>query len=78
MVQWNLGSLHRWLDAARSIWAWSASDRAWRILLGLAIALSLWPIARIDVFPSQDGPSHLYNASLLFRFHDPTYYLVRQ
>ncbi len=40
-------------------------------LLILAIAaLELWPICAFQYFPSQDGPSHLYNATLLAWYGD--------
>jgi len=78
MVQLSPPALQRWREVARSVWGWSATDRAWQIFLLAVVALSLWPIARLDVFPSQDGPSHLYNASLLLHYRDPFDYLVRQ
>jgi hypothetical protein len=43
----------------------------------LLLPLSLLPIAVTPAVPTQDGPSHLYNAWVLLRLHDPSLPLAR-
>lgn len=50
---------------------------SWRLLAAL-LALHLVPVWIVPFFPSQDGPSHLYNARLITELLDPAHFAVRQ
>jgi hypothetical protein len=52
--------------------------RLWRGLFAALLAVHLLPIWVVPFFPSQDGPSHLYNARLLLDMLDPANFQVRQ
>ena len=49
----------------------------WRALFALLVVVHLVPIWIFCFFPSQDGPSHLYNARLLTEMLDPANFQVR-
>jgi hypothetical protein len=55
------------MDRRRAWWGFAA-------LLALHVA-AIWSVA---YFPSQDGPSHLYNARLLLDLFDPANFQIRQ
>jgi hypothetical protein len=47
-------------------------------LFAALLALQLAAIWVLPVFPSQDGPSHVYNAKLMLELRDPASFQVRQ
>lgn len=49
----------------------------WRAVFALLVVVHLVPIWAFAFFPSQDGPSHLYNARLLSELTDPANYQLR-
>jgi len=49
----------------------SPARRLFPFLFWALVVLSLVPLWAFRFFPSQDGPSHLYNAWLLLHLHDP-------
>jgi hypothetical protein len=53
-------------------------DRRWWWLFAALLVLHVAPIWSVAYFPSQDGPSHLYNARLLFDLLDPAHFQLRQ
>jgi len=52
--------------------------RWFRSLFGALFLINLVPIWAFQYFPSQDGPSHLYNAQLLLGLLDPANFQIRQ
>jgi len=44
-----------------------------RFWIAVFIALYLLPVWAFKFFPSQDGPSHLYNAQILRQYTNPNY-----
>ena len=49
----------------------------WRVLFVLLLVVHLAPVWIFRFFPSQDGPSHLYNARLLTEMLEPANFQVR-
>ena len=47
--------------------------KRFEILFGILILIYLVPIWRFTYFPSQDGPSHIYNTQVLKDFSNPEY-----
>lgn len=45
----------------------------WLILYLLLLLIYILPVWLFTYFPSQDGPSHLYNAFILNHYNDPNY-----
>jgi len=54
----------------QSISAPFAENRAWNLFLLTLLVLHVLPVWIFPYFPSQDGPSHVYNASLLLQYLD--------
>ncbi len=50
---------------------------AWKLLFAFLLVLYLAPLWVITYFPSQDGPSHLYNARVLTEIFDHANFMVR-
>src|SRR3974390_1499048 len=55
-------------DSRQSLSARTADRRLWRSALVLLIILECAPFWIFPYFPSQDGPSHLHNASVLAHY----------
>lgn len=54
----------------------NSATKSGLILIFIFIVLLMWQIAMVWLFPhfvTQDGASHLYNASLIRSFHDPAW-----
>ena len=49
----------------------------WKHLFILLLLLHLAPLWIFTYFPSQDGPSHIYNASILKEYHKHENYKLR-
>lgn len=48
-------------------------DRKFEVIFGLMILIYVVPIWRFQYFPTQDGPSHVYNTQVLKDFYDNDY-----
>ncbi|MDQ1317443.1 MAG: hypothetical protein QG588_1095, partial [Candidatus Poribacteria bacterium] len=48
-------------------------DRKFEVIFGLMILIYVIPIWRFQYFPTQDGPSHVYNTQVLKDFFDNEY-----
>src|SRR5262245_53232457 len=47
------------------------------VLFALLLLVEVAPIWWFEYFPSSDGPSHIENATILLRYHDPDWAFVR-
>jgi hypothetical protein len=54
-----------------------ATRRPWQLLLLTLLFLQVLPVWIYPYFPSQDGPSHIYNANLLLQYLDHGNYQIR-
>jgi hypothetical protein len=60
------------LSCKKGPWARGYFD-PWLVAYGFLTLVYILPIWIFTYFPSQDGPSHLYNAFILSHYNDPNY-----
>ena len=53
------------------------TKRTWNILIVCLLGLMILPVWLYPYFPSQDGPSHLYNAKVLLQYFDHSNFQLR-
>lgn len=67
---WNMRAIRNRISRA------IAEDRGWKLFLLILLLLHVLPVWIFPYFPSQDGPSHVYNAAVLLQyFHHGNYQL---